>query len=134
MKLSEASGNAALAAILAEHNSGTLVVYSGTQPANPQTALSGNTVLVTGTYAATAFGSQSVSGGFTQASASFTAASYAPAATGTAAWARAYKSDGTTAIADYTVGTTGTDIIIGNTSVQTGTNVAFTQTLKLPVD
>lgn len=133
MNLSQASGNAGLAAILALFNSGTLVIYSGVQPATPETALSGNTLLVTTTFTASAFNAQTVSGGDTQSAANFTAASYAPTTSGTASFARAFKSDGVTAIADFTVGTTGTDIIIGNTAIQTGTNVAPSLTLKLPV-
>ncbi len=35
---------------------GTIVVYDGTAPADVETALSGNTVLATLTFAATAFG------------------------------------------------------------------------------
>lgn len=133
MNLAQASGNAGLAAILALFDGGTLKVYSGTQPATPETALSGNTELVTCIFSATAFGSQTVSGGYTVAPASFTAASYAPDATGNATFARAYKSDGTTAIADFTVGTSGTDITLGNTNIQTGTNVSPELNMKLPV-
>lgn len=132
MNLATASANAALQAVLSLHNSGTLKIYSGTQPSTPETALSGNTELVTFTFSATAFGSQSFSGGYQQASASFMASSVNPDASGTASFARAYKSDGTTVIGDLTVGTSGTDIIIGSTSVQTGTNCSITFTLKMP--
>ena len=134
MKTAQIGASTALAAFGALHNSGTLVYLSGTQPANPDTALSGNTALCTATFATTAFGTPSYSSPNEQAVASFTAANYAPAATGVCTFARAYKSDGTTVLGDYTVGTSGTDIIIGNTTIQTGVNVAPSLTIKLAAD
>lgn len=122
-----------LAAMNALLNSGTLVFYSGTMPSSPETALSGNTALVTFTFAATAFAAPSYSAGYEQAAATFVASSVAPSSAGTAAFARAFKSDGTTVVADYTVGTSGTDIVIGNTSIQMGVNVSITSFLnKMP--
>lgn len=132
MNASKNGAIAALAGFLALHNNGTAVIYSGTQPATPETALSGNTALCTGTYSATAFGAQSFVSGNQQATASFTAASYTPAANGTASFVRAFESDGTTVIADYSIGTSGTDFIIGSTTINTGVQVSFAQTLKIP--
>lgn len=109
----------------------TLVFYSGTVPAGPDTALSGNTALVTGTVSS--WGSSTYNGtyGGMASTATFSAANYAPAATGTATFARLLTSGGT-ALAQLTVGTTGTDIIMGTTSVVTGTNVAMTLALYVP--
>jgi hypothetical protein len=121
-----------LAAMLALFNNGTAVIYSGTMPATPETALSGNTALCTATYSATAFGSITFSSGNMQADASFTAANYTPSANGTATFIRCFKSDGTTVIGDFTVGTSGTDFIIGSTTISTGVQVSFAQTLKMP--
>lgn len=132
MNLSQQAATVGINAMAAEFNSATITIYSGTMPASPETALSGNTALVTGTYAATAFGTPTYVSPDMQATASFTAANYAPAASGTASFARVTESNGTTVIADLTVGTSGTDIIIGSTSIVTGTNVSFSQTLGIP--
>lgn len=177
---------ASAALINADHlfDNGTITMYSGTQPASPETALSGNTALAAWTFSASAFGTPSLSSGNEQASASFTASSVAPTNSGTVTFARAVPpawtaskaytigqgvtnggnvyqcigagtsassggptgtgtsiTDGTVtwqylsagpALIDYTVGTSGTDIIIGNTSIQTGTNVSLTLTHKMP--
>ena len=133
MNLATASASAALAAVTTLLNGGTLVFYSGTQPITPETALSGNTALVTFTFAATAFGAPSFSSPNEQATATFSASSVSPTAQGTATFARGLASNGTTVVADFTVGTTGTDIIIGNTGVQTGVPVTISSfILKVP--
>lgn len=165
-------------------DNGTIGMYSGTQPTSPETALSGNTLLAQWTYTATAFSAPSLSSGNEQTTANYSAASVAPAATGTVSFARGappawaastvytvgqgvvlggniYQcstagtsaasggptgtgtaiTDGTAvwrylssgpALIDYTVGTSGTDIVIGNTSIQTGTNVSLALTHKVP--
>jgi hypothetical protein len=132
MNVAQNTGTVGLNAIDALYNSVYIDIYSGTQPATPETALSGNTVLVTGIFAATAFGTPTYGSSKMSASASFTAASYAPAATGTASFARVTKSDHTTVICDLTCGTSGTDIIMGSTSITTGVNVSFTLTNTIP--
>ena len=106
-------------------NGGTLTFYSGTIPATPETALSGNTALCTFTFSATAFGAPSLSGGYESGAGSFTSSSASPSAGGVVSFARAVESNGTTVIADYTVGTSATDIIIVNTTVQTGVPVTI---------
>ena len=107
-------------------NGGTLTFYSGTIPSTPETALSGNTALCAFTFSATAFGTPALTGGYEQGLASFTSSSASPTASGTVTFARAVKSDGTTVVADYTVGTSATDVTIGNTSIQTGVPVTLT--------
>ncbi|WP_321913599.1 hypothetical protein [Paraburkholderia sp. J11-2] len=104
MNASQTGVSAALSAYCALLNSGTLVFLSGTQPATPETALSGNTTLCTATYSSTAFGTPSFSSPNMQATGSFTAGSYTPTAAGTSTFCRAYESNGTTVIADLTVG------------------------------
>lgn len=104
MNTAQNTASVALAAAGALSNSGSLVLLTGTQPATPETALSGNTTTCTATYSATAYGSPSFSGGNMQATASFSAGSFAPIANGAVTFARAYKSDGTTVTADYSVG------------------------------
>lgn len=104
MNVAQNTASVALAAACVLLNNGTVVLLSGTQPATPETALSGNTTLCTGTYSATAFGTPSFSTPNMVATGSFTAGSYAPAAAGTSTFARAYESNGTTVVADFTVG------------------------------
>jgi hypothetical protein len=133
MNLAQVAGEAAISGLCALANSGTLVFYSGSQPATPETALSGNTALATWTFNSTAFGAASISGGYAQAAANFTASSVTPSANGTVTFARMYESNGTTVIADFTVGTSGTDIVIGNTSISTTISVSLSVTLQLPV-
>lgn len=122
-----------LSAMNALFNGGTLTIYSGTMPATPQTALSGNTALATFTFNASAFGTPSYSGGNMVATASLAANSVNPLASGTAGFARAFQSDGTTVCGDYTVGTSGTDLIIGSTTISTGVPVTVSSLVsRLP--
>jgi hypothetical protein len=100
-----ASRNAAVNAVTALCNSGFVEVYSGTRPATPDTALSGNTLLATLTFGATAFGAGS--SGVATANA---ITSGIAVATNTAAWARVYRSDGSTVVGDCNVGTSGSDM------------------------
>lgn len=132
MNVAQGTGTAGLNAIDALYNSGYLDTYSGTMPATPETALSGNTLLVGAVFAATAFGTPTYGSGKMSATGSFTAGSYAPVASGTATFSRATKSDHVTVIADYTVGTTTQDIVVGSTTITVGVNVAFSMTNTIP--
>lgn len=123
MNNARATATAGLNAMNALFNNGTLVLYNGTMPASPQTALSGNTALATFTFAATAFDAPAWAANFMQSNGSFVAASVNPSASGVAAFARGFRADGTTVTGDYTVGTTGTDLIIGSTTISTGVPV-----------
>lgn len=100
-------------AIKSQFDSGYLRVYDGAQPAGPDTALGAQVKLSELRYNATAFGSSS--SGVLTANA-ITQDSDA-AATGTAAWYRAFKSDGTTALHDGTVGTSNANMIIATVSI-----------------
>lgn len=104
MNTSQLAATAMFNALGALHDNGAITLYNGTMPATPETALSGNTALVAATYAATAFGAPSFSGGNETGSASFTESSYAPSTNGGATFARAVESTASNVIADYTVG------------------------------
>jgi hypothetical protein len=98
--------------------SALLRIYSGTRPANANTALSGNTLLAELTCNASAFGS--VTNGVLTAGA-VTSDSSANA-TGTASFFRLVKSDGTTVVMDGDIGTSGADLNLNTVSiVSTGT-------------
>lgn len=111
-QLSNAAANAAADAVCALANSGYLRIYTGTQPANADTAVSTQTQLAELRFGATAFGA--ASNGVATANA-ITSDSSADA-TGTAAWFRVLKSDGATALWDGSVGTSGTNLVFATTS------------------
>ena len=102
--------------------SALLRIYNGTPPANVGTALSGNTLLAELTCNAT-FAPSASSGVLTLNS--ITSDSSADA-TGTASFFRIYKSDGTTAVLQGTVGTSGEDLNLNTTSIVSGAQVAVT--------
>lgn len=96
---------------------GILRIYSGTRPAAVATAPDGgNTVLAElemGSPVAPA-----ASGGVLTMNA--ISQDNAADATGTASWFRVFQSNGTTAILDGDVGTSGTDMILNTTSIVIG--------------
>ena len=121
--------NAALDALTALFNTGYLRIYSGTQPANADTALSGNTLLAELRFGATAFGAAAAGVSTANAITSDSSAD----ATGTATFFRCLKSDGTTALLDGTVGTATANMILNSTAIQAGAAVSITSmTITLP--
>ena len=114
--------NAKLDAITTQVGTSALLkIYDGSQPASPDTAISTQNLLVTLTCNASQFAA-AASGGVLTASA---ISSGTAGATGTAAWFRLTTSGGTAKI-DGTVGTSGTDAIIDNTSIASGQTVSCT--------
>lgn len=127
-KNSNTSVNAAVDAITALANSGKVRIYTASQPATADTAVSGQTLLAELTMNSTAFGAASAGVATANAITSDTSAD----ATGTAAWFRVLKSDGTTALWDGSVGTSDADMVINSTAIQSGAAVSissFTYTL-----
>lgn len=119
MKLTTTSRNLAADAVVAQLNNGYLRLYTGAPPANPQTAPTG-TLLAELRFDATAFGA-AVNG---VATANAMTADSDAGATGSAGWFRALKSNGTTAVYDGTVGTTGSDINMNSVNIQIHSNVS----------
>jgi hypothetical protein len=101
-------------------SNGKLRIYSGTRPTNPDTALSGNTLLADLALSATAAGSAS-SGTLTLSS--ITADSSADA-TGTATFG-ALLTSGNARIVDFDVGTSGSDCNLNTTSIVAGAQVSI---------
>lgn len=101
--------------------SGVLDIYSGTQPANPDTALSGNTLLASLALSST-FASGAASGVLT---ANTISADTSADNTGTATWGSLMTSGGTR-IVDFSVGTSGADLNMNTTSIVAGANVSVT--------
>lgn len=97
-----------------------LKIYTGTQPASAEDAATG-TLLVT----ITTIGWNAAAGGSADITGTKTGTAVA---TGTAGWAR-LSNTGDTQRIDGSVGTTGTDFIIDNTSISSGGVVALTSAL-----
>lgn len=112
-KVSVAARNAELDAMSVLLDGGFLDIYDGSQPASPDTAVTSQVKLAH--LALNADFAPAASSAMLTANA-ITSDSDADA-TGTAAWFRATKSDGT-AVCDGTVGTSGTDAVINSTAIQ----------------
>ena len=100
--------------------SGVMRWYSGTQPTNPDTALSGNTQLATLALSSTA--GTSSGGVFTFNS--ITSESSADA-TGTATFG-SFLTSGFTRKVDYSIGTSGADLNLNTTSIVAGAQASCT--------
>jgi hypothetical protein len=121
--------NGMLDSLTSSLSSGLLSIYSGTRPTDADTALSGNTLLVSLTLGATA--APASSGGVLTMN---TVTSGTAVATGTASFARQYQSNGTTAIADLSLATSGSEVTINTTSIVSGATVSCSSyTITNPV-
>ncbi len=120
LTISVARKNAMLDTLLDSLNSGTINIYSGTRPATPDTALSGNTLLASLTFGSTAFAAAT---GGTKTANAITQDSSADN-TGTATFFRAFQSNGTTAVIDGSVSTSGADMNINSTAISAGAAVS----------
>jgi hypothetical protein len=101
-------------------DSGFIRIYDGSQPATADTALSGQTLLAELTFGADAFPS-AVAGVLT---ANAITSDSSANATGTAAWARLLKTDGTSVVMDGTVGTSAANVVINSTAISAGAVVS----------
>jgi len=119
-KTTNAVANLAADTICALLNNGYLKIYDGTQAATADTAIGAQTLLATLRWNSTAFGSASSGVATANAITSDTDA----AATGTASWFRALKSDNTTVVFDGSVGTSGADLNLATVSIAQHATVA----------
>jgi len=123
LKYSTTLRNAQLDAVTtAVGTSGILRIYSGTRPANVAAAITG-TLLAECVCNASAFAA-AASGGVLTASA--IANDSSANASGTASHYRLFRSDGTTAVIDGDVSTSGADLNLDNTSINSGQVVSIT--------
>lgn len=118
-QLADATVNAQAATLAALCNSGLIRIYDGTQPANADTAVSGQTLGVTLTFGATAF--PAASSGLLTANAITSGTAVADI---TPTWARILASNGTTVIMDVSAGASGANLTIG--AFTSGTVVSAT--------
>jgi hypothetical protein len=121
-KFANVTVNAEADALARLLDNGYLRIYSGTQPATADTALSGNTLLAELRFAATSAAAASAGVLTFSAITSDTSAD----ATGTAAFYRALKSDGTSVVMDGSVGTSSADLVLNSTAIQSGAQVDVT--------
>lgn len=119
--LANALANAQADSMNAQFANGKLRIYSGTQPATADTALSGNTLLAEFTLPATVFGSAAA--GVVTANA---VTGVNASASGTASFFRCLKSDSSTPLMDGNVGTSNADLNINSTSISSGAAVSIT--------
>jgi hypothetical protein len=123
LKYSTTLRNAQLDAITtAVGTSGILRIYSGSRPANVAAAITG-TLLAELVCNASAFAA-AASGGVLTANA--IANDSSANASGTASHYRLFRSDGTTAVIDGDVSTSGADLNLDNTSINSGQVVSIT--------
>ena len=99
--------------------SAQIIIYSGTEPVNVAASLTGTTALVQ--FAGNVGGFGAVASGVLTASA---VANATASATGTASFFRINTSGGT-AVIQGTCGTSGTDIVLTNTSINTSQICTF---------
>jgi len=114
LHLSDAAANAEANALAALANGGYLRIYSGSQPADANTPLSGQVLLASLRFGTPAFGSASA--GVLTANA--ITQEIDAAASGAAAWYRVLKSDGTTVLWDGSVGTANADIVMPTVNIE----------------
>lgn len=119
-KLTAARKNTMANALATSLNSGYLRIYSGTEPATADTALSGNTLLAELRFNATAAPS-AVNGLLTFNAITSDASNNA---SGTATFFRAFRSDGTTVEIQGSVGTSGTALVMASTTITAGGTTA----------
>jgi hypothetical protein len=108
-------------------------IYSGTAPSNADASLSGNTLLAQLTCSGTAFSGYSDTGTAARATFAAITADSSADATGTATFFRLLTQNAGTVIAQGTVGTATSDLILNTTSITSGSTVSITAaTIDLP--
>jgi hypothetical protein len=121
-KFANVTVNAEADALARLLDNGYLRLYSGSQPTNADTALGAQVLLAELRFNATSAPAASAGVLTFNAITSDTAAD----ATGTAAFYRALKSDGTSVVMDGSVGTSSADLVLNSTAIQSGAQVDVT--------
>jgi len=120
LKYSNGTRNAQQNGLITYAGSGSKInIYSGAQPANANTAISGQTLLVTLTVSGS-FGTDS-NGTITLS----TVTNGTAVATGTASFFRITQSNGSTVVMDGSVATSDADLVLNNTSIAIGQVVSI---------
>ena len=133
-RISNAAAIAACNAVvdLLDGAGSTLKIYTGTQPADPDTAVGAQVLLGPLTFATPAFGAAVDAAPGGRATAGAIASDTSADATGTAAWFRCATSGGVAHI-DGSVGTSGSDLNLNTVSIVAGAEIAVTShTVTMP--
>jgi hypothetical protein len=121
LKYSNGTRDAQQTGLITYAGSGSIIrLYDGTQPANANTAISTQVLLVSLTISG-AFGTDS-NGTITLG----TVTNGTAVASSTATFFRIFKSDGTTVVMDGSVGTSGADLNLNTTTISSGQVVSIT--------
>lgn len=121
-KLSTAVVEAQATALATLCNGGTLKIYSGSQPADANSAPGGDTsLLVTLQLGDPAFASVTLGNMVAN-----TITNGIADTAGTASWFRIYAADGTTPLIDGNIGTTAANLILTSTTITVGLTVEVT--------
>lgn len=123
---------AAVDAVTALLNSGTIKIYSSTAPTTPNASLSGDTVLATMTFGSTAFVNPATASSGTVTATANSITSGTAGNTGTATFFALLESGGTV-IVTGSVGTSGADLNLSSLSITSGATVScssFTITMS----
>ena len=108
-------------------------IYDGSQPADPDTAVSGQTLLAQLAMSATSFGAAADDNPGAIITANSISDDSSANATGTAAWFRMLTQDGGTAIADGSVGTSDADLVLNSVAITSGSTVSISSfTITMP--
>lgn len=111
---------------------GTLKIYTGSQPTNPDVAVGAQTLLGTLTFSDPAFGAAADAAPGGRATASAITKDSSADATGTAAWFRCADSSGT-AVIDGSCGTSSADLVLNTVSIVSGAEIAISShTVTMP--
>jgi hypothetical protein len=121
-KFANVTVNAEADALARLLDNGYLRIYSGSQPTNADTALGAQVLLAELRFNATSAPAASAGVLTFNALTSDTSAD----ATGTAAFYRALKSDGSSVVMDGSVGTSSADLVLNSTAIQSGAQVDVT--------
>lgn len=122
-----------LAASVDAGTAAVINIYSGTVPANADAALAGNTLLAQCTCSGTAFSGYSDTGTAARATFAAITADSSADATGTATFFRILTQNAGTVVAQGTVGTASSDLILNTVSITSGSTVSISSaTIDLP--
>jgi hypothetical protein len=120
-KFSNTAVNAEANALAVLLNNGYIRIYTGTQPANADTAITSQVLLAELRFNATAFGA-AVAGVLT---ANTITTDTAADNTGTATWFRALQSDGTTVVLDGSAGESAVNLVLESADLVAGESVGI---------
>lgn len=120
LKLANAAVNAEADALSDALDNGYLRIYDGSQPATADTAISGQ-VLLAELRLGNPFSGAAVAGVLT---ANAITKDSSADASGTAAWFRLFKADGTTPVMDGSVGAAGCDLNLNSVAISSGAEVS----------